>query len=122
MVRSACFLLSLLFMTGVANADWQLYKEEGNIIASYDYLTFSAFKGNPSAWFRWEYVSPENGIGGNKIQFTADCNVAKLYAIAVVPFDTSGKYLTMNELYNSPKEYPLAGSPLNEATYKILCR
>ncbi|MDD2338098.1 MAG: hypothetical protein PHD01_16180 [Geobacteraceae bacterium] len=122
MLRSACFLLALLFMTGVANADWQLYKEEGNVIASYDFLSFSPFKGNPSVWVRWEYVSPENGIGGKKIQFTANCTDTKLFAIAVVPFDTSGEFLTMDEQYNSPEEYPLIGNPLNKATYKLLCR
>ncbi len=122
MVRSACFLLVLLFTTGVANADWQLYKKEGNVIASYDYLSFSPFKGNPSVWVRWEYVSPVKGIGGKKIQFTADCKASKLSAIASVPFDASGKYLAMDEQYDSPKEYPLAGSPLNKATYKLLCR
>jgi hypothetical protein len=122
MLRSASFLLALLFSTGVANADWQLYKKEGNVIASYDFLSFSPFKGNPSVWVRWEYVSPEKGIGGKKIQFIAQCKGSKLFAIAIVPFDTSGKYLAMDKQYDSPIEYPLTGSELNKATYKLLCR
>jgi hypothetical protein len=122
MFRSVCVLLAVLFMTGVASADWQLYKEEGNVIASYDFLSFAPFKGNPSVWVRWEYVSPVNGIGGKKIQLTANCSDTSLFEIAVIPFDSSGEYLARDQHYDSPKEYPLTGNPLNEATYKLLCR
>jgi len=103
-------------------AEWQLYHQDSSIIASYNYDSFAPFRGNPSAWVRWHYVSPRDGMGGMKVQFTADCAAGKLYEIASTPYDTEGNYLASNQHFDAPKEYPVTSGSLNKATYKLLCR
>jgi hypothetical protein len=122
MIRAVLVLLIVLTTAGEAFAMWQLYREDQNVIASYDYDTFAPFRGKPSVWVRWQYVTPREGVGGMKIQFTADCAAHKLYEIASNPYDPQGNYLQSIRNFDNPKEYPTPPGSLNEATYKLLCR
>lgn len=122
MIRAALALLIVLAAASAALAEWQLYREDTQIIASYDYATFAPFRGKPSLWVRWHYVAPRNGVGGMKIQFTADCAARRLYAIASNPYDAAGNYLASEQNYDNPKEYPMTPGSLDEATYNLLCR
>ncbi len=107
---------------GVALAEWQRYKQGKDIVASYNIATFAPFRDKPSVWVRWHYVTPRNGLGGKKLQFTADCSAHKLFEIAANPYDPGGNFLAAQKHYDSPKEYPVTPGSLNEATYKLLCR
>lgn len=119
------FALSLLIVMATANAavaEWQMYRKDNKVIASFNYRSFAQFRNQPSVWVRWHYVSPKNGLGGKKIQFTADCPKHRLYEISAVPYDHDGNFLAENRHYDAPQEYPLKNDPLNKATFKILCR
>jgi hypothetical protein len=122
MSRAVLALLIVLTMAGEAFAMWQLYREDQNVIASFDYDSFASFRGKPSVWVRWQYVTPREGVGGMKIQFTADCAAHKLYEIASNPYDPKGNYLKPSRNFDNPKEYATPPGSLNEATYKLLCR
>jgi hypothetical protein len=118
-------LLAILLVaaaSGTAFADWQLYWKGKNLTASFDLLSREPFRGKPSLWVRWNYVTPRKGIAGVKIQFTADCAGRRLYEVSEVPYDTGGNYLKLRKNYDSPKEYGITPGSLNEATYRLMCR
>jgi hypothetical protein len=115
-------VLFVLAAAAAAFAQWQLYKEDGGTIASFDYATFAPFQDKPSVWVRWQYVSPRNGVAGTKLQFMADCAEHELYEIAENPYDAEGNYLASSRYYDAPKEFPVTPGSLNEATYDLLCR
>jgi hypothetical protein len=122
MMRSALVALLVLATISTANAEWQLYRNDSDTIASYNYDTFEPFKGNPSVWVKWHYVTPRDGIAGVRIQFVADCSKRKLYEISEYPYGPGGAYLDPTLNVDDPKEYPLTPDSLNEATYRLLCR
>jgi hypothetical protein len=122
MIRPVLALLIVMMAAGTAFAEWQLYREDTKVTASFDIASFAPFRGKPSVWVRWNYVTPRNGIGGKKIQFAADCAAHKLFEIASNPYDPKGNYLTWSRNYDKPKEYATTPGSLNEATYKLLCR
>ena len=115
-------LLIVMATASPASAIWQPYRENGTVIASYDYDSFAPFQGKPSVQVRWHYVTPLNGVGGVKIQFTADCTARRLFEIASTPYDPQGNYLESDQHQDQPKEYAITPGSLNEATYKLLCR
>ncbi|HET6420623.1 MAG TPA: hypothetical protein VFG19_10730 [Geobacteraceae bacterium] len=120
-----CLILAVAIViaaSGTTFANWQVYREDKSIVASVDYLSRASFRGKPSVWVRWHFKQPRKGIGGVKIQFTADCARRNLYEIAYIPYDTKGNYLTPSENYDSPKQYTVTPHSLNEATYRLLCR
>ena len=121
MIRLALSALFLVMNANTVLADWQLYKKDNNIIASVDYLSYESFHHHPSVLVRWHYRTPSKGVGGIRIQFTADCRKHQLFEIAAYPYDEGGKYLKPHKNYNSPIEYIIAPGSLNEATYKLLC-
>ena len=121
MTRLALSVLFLMVTVNTVSADWQLYKEDRNIIASVDYLSYESFHNRPSVLVRWHYRTPRKGVGGLRIQFTADCKKHQLFEIAVYPYDISGKYLKPHKNLNTPIEYLIAPDSLNDATYKLLC-
>jgi Surface-adhesin protein E len=121
MIRLAVTLLFVLATTSAVFADWRPYREDSTIIASFDYLSFASFHGQPSVWVRWHYVSPRNGVGGTKIHVTANCAEHRLYEIESNRYDTKGNYLAETKKYNPPKERSLAPGSLDEATFKLLC-
>jgi hypothetical protein len=118
----ALALLIVMAAATAAFAQWQLYKDDGSTIASFDLATFAPFQGNPSVWVRWQYASPRNGVAGAKMQFMADCAEHKLYEIAENPYDAEGNYLASKSYDSAPKEFPVTPGSLNEATYMLLCR
>ena len=122
MIRLALAALIVITSANPVCAMWQLYKEDKGVIASFDYDSFAPVNGNPSAWVRWQYATPQNDIGGREIQFTADCSNHKLYEIATNPYDADGNYLASNENLDPPKEFPVTPGSLNGATYDLLCR
>jgi hypothetical protein len=115
-------VLMVLTLSGTAFADWQLYWNGKDITASFDLLSREPFRGKPSLWVRWQYVTPRNGIAGIKIQFTADCSGHRLYEISRVSYDPAGNYLKLKKNYDSPKQYGITPGSLNEATYQLMCR
>ncbi len=120
-----CLILAAIVViatSGTAFANWQVYREDINIIASVDYLSHAAFRGKPSVWVQWHFKHPRKGIGGVKIQFTADCTRRGLYEIAYIPYDIKGNYLRSTQNYDSPRQYTVTPHSLNEATYRLLCR
>ena len=122
MIRLALSVLFMVLTTDTALADWQLYRKDTNIIASVNYLSYESFHGQPSVLVRWHYRTPRKGVGGLRIQFTADCRKHRLFEIAAYPYDVAGKYLNPPEKnYHSPVEYPVTPGSLNEATYQLLC-
>jgi hypothetical protein len=122
MIRLLLIVLFLMVTSNIASADWELYRKDKKVISSVDILSYKPFHGQPSVWVRWHYVTPKHGVGGRKIQFTANCSRRRLFEIARHPYNADGKYLTPNKHYDSPIEYPLTPNSLNEATYKLLCR
>ena len=122
MIRMAFSVLFIMVTSNPAFADWELYRKERGLVASVDILTYESFHGQPSVWVRWHYLTPENGVGGHKIQFTANCSLHRLFEIAIYPYNAEGKYLKPDKHYASPKEYPITPDSLNEATYDLLCR
>lgn len=115
-------LLALLTMIAPpAFGDWQLYWQDAHTAASFDILSRTPFKGQPALWTNWRFTPPRKGLGGKKIQFTADCRKHKLFEIASAPYDANGIYLPEADHYDAPREYPLTGNPLNKATYSLLC-
>lgn len=122
MIRHTLALLIVLATSAQAVADWQVYHENDKIIASFDYVTFAPFHNQPSVWVRWHNESKTAQYGGRKIQFTADCANHRLFEIDSVPYDHDGNFLAEKPMYDSPKEYPLRNSDLNEATYRLLCK
>ena len=120
MIRLALALLTVLATQAVAY--WQVYHEDDKVIASYDYVTFATFRSQPSVWVRWHNVSKKAKYAGKKIQFTADCTNHRMYEIDSVPYDHDGNFLAEKPMYDSPKEYALRNSDLNEATYRLLCK
>ena len=121
MIRSLLALLAIVVLAGPASAEWQRYHDDGSITASFDIASFAQFQGKPSVWVRWHYDSPRDGIGGMKLQFTAECDQDELYEIDVIPYDADGNYLAEDRHYDAPKEYPVTPDSLNEATLAILC-
>lgn len=122
MNRLVWSLIVMMATSNAAFADWELYRKGKTVIASVDILTYEPFHGQPSAWVRWHYVTPRNGVGGRKIQFTANCSQHRLFEVASYPYDAAGEYLAPHKYYGSPKEYSIAPNSLNEATYQLLCR
>jgi len=122
MRRISLALLMVLATTAQSVAFWQIYREDGKVVASYDYVTFATFRNQPSVWVKWHNVSKKTMYGGTKIQFTADCAKHRLFEINSVPYDHDGNFLAEQPLYNSPREYPLKHNNLNEATYRLLCK
>lgn len=122
MIRLALGVLIILATTAQAMANWQLYRENDEVIATYDYVSFAPFRNQPSVWVKWYNVSQNAKYGGLKIQFTADCENHRLFEINLVPYDHEGNFLAESPSYDTPKEYPLNHNDLNEATYKLLCR
>jgi hypothetical protein len=122
MIRLALALLIVTLAASTAFAEWQLYGEDTKVIASFDIASFAPFRGKPSVWVRWNYVTPRNGVGGVQIHFMADCAAQGLYEIASNPYDPEGNYLTSSRSYDKPKEYAVTPGSLNEATYNLLCR
>ena len=118
----AVALLIPLATAGPAFAMWQPYREDASVVASFDYDSFASIQGKPSVRVRWHYVTPRNGVGGVKIQFTADCAARKLFEIASTPYDPQGNYMESDQHQDQPKEYAVTPGSLNEATYKLLCR
>ena len=118
----AVALLMVMATASTASAMWQPYREDASVIASYDYDSFASFQGKPSVRVRWHYVTPRDGVGGVKIQFTADCAARRLFEIASTPYDPQGNYLESDQHQDQPKEYAITPGSLNEATYKLLCR
>ena len=121
MIRLALSVLFLTVTTNTALADWQLYKKDKDIIASVDYLSYESFHDRPSVLVRWHYRTPRKGVGGLRIQFTADCRKHRLFEIAAFPYDVGGNYLKAHKNYDTPIEYPITQDSLNEATFKLLC-
>lgn len=121
MIRFALATILVLTTAAPALAEWQLYRKDADVSASFDIASFAPFRGNPSVWVRWSYASARNGIGGEKIQFTADCGARKLFEIAANPYDADGNYLAPAQYFDAPKEFPLTPGSLNESTYKLLC-
>ena len=121
MIRLALSVLFLMVTATTVSADWQLYKEDKNIIASVNYLSYESFHNRPSVVVRWHYRTPRKGVGGLRIQFTADCKKHQLFEIAAYPYDLDGKYLKPHKNYSTPIEYPITPGSLNDATYKLLC-
>jgi hypothetical protein len=121
MKRFAIALLLIVATATQVKADWRVYREGKNIIASYDYLSFAPFQNQPSVWVKWQNVSKKAKLGGRKIQFTADCAKHRLFEINSIPFDRSGNFLEEHRLYKSPKEYPLKHNGLYKATFGLLC-
>ncbi len=117
----ALMVFVILFTASPALANWQLYWEDQNIVASFDYLSRSSFQGKPCLWVRWHYVHPRKGVGGVKIQFTADCAQHRLYEINSDPYDTEGNFLGLIRREDAPKEYPVTPRSLNEETYDLMC-
>ncbi|WP_298266795.1 hypothetical protein [Geobacter sp.] len=122
MKRLGLSVFLLAAATGTAFADWQLYRKDKAVVASFDILSFASFRHQPSVWVRWHYVTPRKGVAGIKIHFTANCSKHRLYEIATLPYDTDGNYLADNEHPDTPREYPLRHNSLNKATYELLCR
>ena len=122
MIRLALALLIVMATTVQATANWQVYREDETVIASFNYLTFAPFRNQPSVWTKWHNVSQKARYGGKKIQFTADCAKHRLFEINSVPYDHEGNFLAENPRYDSPKEYPLKHNDLNKATYRLLCK
>lgn len=122
MIRVALSLVLVIATANAAAAEWQLYRKDNKVTASVNYHSFASFRNKPSVWVRWHYESPKNGVGGRKIQFTADCPGHRLYEISAVPYDKDGNYLAEDRHYDAPKEYPLKKGSLNAATYRLLCR
>jgi hypothetical protein len=121
MIKFALAAIMIVTAAAPASAQWQRYREDPDIAASFDIATFAPFRNNPSVWVRWNYASPKNGVGGMKIQFMADCQAQKLYEIAANPYDGDGNYLAPEQYFDAPKEFPVTSGSLNEATYKLLC-
>jgi hypothetical protein len=121
MIRLIVAAVLLTAATPPAFASWQSYRDDGSIVATFDLATFAPFQGKPSVWVKWQNVTPQNGIGGTKLQFTADCAAGSLYEISAIPFDAGGNYLAENRHYESPKAYPVTPGSLNKATYDLLC-
>ncbi len=122
MIRHTLALLIVLAISAQAVADWQVYHKDNKVIASFDYVSFVQFRNQPSVWVRWHNVSKKALYGGRKIQFTADCANHRLCEIKSIPYNHDGNFLAEKPLYDSPKEYPLRNSDLNEATYRLLCK
>ena len=121
MLRLSLALIIVMFISSAALADWELYRRDRSITASVDILSFAPFHGQPSVWVRWHYDTPQNGVGGVKLRFTANCLDHRLYEIAEYPYDTKGNFLPPQKRYGSPKEYPVTPDSLTEATYNLLC-
>ncbi|GFO56961.1 hypothetical protein GMSM_39680 [Geomonas sp. Red276] len=121
MLRLWIVVIVLVSTSTAAQANWQLYRKDRQVAASFDLLSFAPYHGQPAVWVRWHYVTPRSGLGGVKLLFTADCQKHRLYDVAEYPYDTAGEFLTPRKHYRSPKEYPLSPGSLNEATYKLLC-
>ena len=122
MIRLTLVLLMILATSSQAGANWRVYLQNDEVIASYDYVTFAPFRKQPSVWVKWYNVSQKTKQGGIKLQFTANCADHKLFEINSIPFDHNGNFLGESPSYDSPKEFPLDHNALNEATYKLLCR
>lgn len=122
MIRLTFVLLIVLMTSAQAVADWQVYHKYDKVIASFDYVSFAQFRNQPSVWVRWHNVSKKAQYGGRKIQFTADCANHRLFEIKSIPYNHDGSFLAEKPMYDSPKEYPLRNSDLNEATYRLLCK
>ena len=105
-----------------AFADWRVYYEDGKVIASEDYLSNAPYRGMPSVWVRWHYKTPKDDRGGSKRQFAADCTKHRLLEISFATYDKAGNYVESTQLYDAPRQYPLKGSKLNQATYELLCQ
>lgn len=122
LISSLAVSLALVLVTSnAALANWQVYREDDRVVASVDTLSFEPFHGQPSVWVRWHYVRPRKGVGGVKIQFTAQCPKRKLFEIATYPYDTKGNFLTPHKNYDKPKEYSITPNSLNASTYQLLC-
>jgi hypothetical protein len=121
MVRLVLAVLMILTTSGAAFAQWQLYRENKQITASFKYQSFARFRNKPSVWVRWHYNSPGGKYGGKLIQFTADCKEHKLFEISVIPYDHDGDFLGENRHNDAPIEYRLKKGSLNSATYRLLC-
>ncbi len=121
-MRSVLAALLVLATISTANAEWQLYHEDSDTIASYNYDTFVPFRGKPSVWVKWHYNAPREGVAGVRIQFMADCSAGKMYEISEYPYGSGGVYLDPTLNFAEPKEYPLKPDSLNEATFRLLCR
>ncbi len=115
-------VIPVFVLTGTAVAEWQPYRTEYGVVASYNYDTFASFQGNPSVWVRWHYDTPRKGVAGVTIHFTADCSSHTLYEIAENTYGPGGDYLSTTQNYENPKEYPVSPGSLNEDTYRLLCR
>lgn len=113
--------LLLLTLTASAAADWQLYYDDGKIVASYDVLSRAPFREQPSLWVRWHYAAPQDGVGGKKIEFTAQCSEHRLFEVRTIPYDANGNYLEESDHLKTPKEVPVDSTPLAKATYELLC-
>jgi len=120
-MRKSIVLLIILITACPCLANWRVYSEDKNIVASFDDLSRASFQGKPSLWVRWHYVHPENGVGGVKIQFTAHCAQHRLYEINSDPYDTERNFLGLIRREDAPREYPVTPGSLNEATYKLMC-
>ncbi len=122
MGRLALSVVVVLLTCSVASADWRLYRKGGDVIATFDYLSRLPYHGQPSLWVNWRYVVPKNGVGGVRLQVTADCKEHRLYGIASYPYDVGGNYLKPVKRYTSPREFPISPGSLNEATYNLICK
>ncbi len=120
-MRKAIVLFIILITASPALANWRMYSEDKNVVASFDYLSRASFRGKPSLWVRWHYANPGKGPAGVKIHFAADCAEHRLYEIASDPYDTEGNYLGMIKREDAPKDYAVTPGSLNEATYKLMC-
>lgn len=121
MLRLSLAVIMVMSISSAVLADWELYRRDRSITASFDILSFAPFHNQPSVWIRWHYNTPRNGLGGVKLHFTANCRKHKLYEIAEYPYDTKGDFLKHRKRYDTPKEYQITPDSLNEATYKLLC-
>ncbi len=121
MLRGACALFLVVIAVMPAQASWQQYRLDDSVSAAYDIATFSPFRGNPSVWVKWDYLTPQNGTAGMKIHFSADCRAGKLLEFTAIPYDTDGNYLAEKDFADAPVEFPVTPGSLNEATYKLLC-
>lgn len=117
-------LVIIVATTAAAEANWRLYRKDKDVVASFDYLSRTSFRGQPAIWVRWHYLTPRNGVAGMKMQFTADCRSRSLYEIESLPYDSAGNYIPSlkRKHYDSPKPYPIPPGSLNEATFKLMCQ
>ncbi len=121
-MRTATIFAIIMLAASPVSANWRLYWEDSHITASFDYLSRASCQDRPCIWARWHYVNPDQGIGGVKIRFAADCATHRLYEIQSDPYDSEGNYLGLIRREDAPKEYPVTPGSLNEATYKLMCR